>query len=232
MNNHDSFLILMIPAIFKACIHHHLLYLLSKQITESIRLGPKPPPEVDDKNPPEFGGGIFHSQISLHQPLWDLEAHRFHLLTIFPPAKDAEVCETDFLSTKKKHGKSEHNITHLFWKGILLGMQCFLAAFWRVYDNHLRKVLFGMIGLMPTFWHRPSIFNINLTALQISFSKKERFKHNLRDPTANAPEAKAKATRKLKMSKISSFATFTSEPSFARWMWQDEGLAIWHPFFP
>jgi len=69
MNNHDSFLILMIPAIFKACIHHHLLYLLSKQITESIRLGPKPPPEVDDKNPPEFGGGFFHSQISLHQPL-------------------------------------------------------------------------------------------------------------------------------------------------------------------
>lgn len=47
------------------------------------------------------------------QPLSDLEAHRFHLLTIFPPAKDAEVCETDFYQPKK-NGEIWTQPTHLF----------------------------------------------------------------------------------------------------------------------
>ena len=68
----------------------------------------------------EFFTPRFHDQ-----PLSDLEAHRFHLLTIFPPAKDEEFV-SDFYH--------EHNQHIFFWKGIyFFGLQCiscFLKGLW------------------------------------------------------------------------------------------------------
>ena len=72
--------------------------------------------------------------------------------------------------------------------------------------------------------------NLQLTK---SHFPNERFKHNLQDPTANAPETRPRLQGNF-IAKISSFSTFASEPSCPRWIWHTrmKGLKYGTLIFP